>query len=242
VPIHGIGHSNGALMHAMIGALCSPENTSNVLISFNNRQVAEAVPVPLTPLRDVVRPMQRMSGSSLEKMAQAALDQALSTTQTLANFEAEMMRTLQRFVIPVVGQVGSVLDEVALAGDDNNSVDFSPTPEENRRLFAANYMIPNTLLVQFVEDSIDQTEILAGLIEKSDRSKPFVGRCAIQILPGNHLTPTGVTSSSWSVNGAFGPGDALTQAAVAFTQRDLRRLGARVIQWLGKSGTAPYIE
>ena len=35
--VHGVGHSNGALLHLLIGATCAPENASNVLLSFNNK-------------------------------------------------------------------------------------------------------------------------------------------------------------------------------------------------------------
>lgn len=36
-PIHGIGHSNGALLHLLIGSIYAPVTASNVLISFNNK-------------------------------------------------------------------------------------------------------------------------------------------------------------------------------------------------------------
>jgi len=36
-PIHGIGHSNGALLHLLIGSIYAPASASNVLISFNNK-------------------------------------------------------------------------------------------------------------------------------------------------------------------------------------------------------------
>ena len=38
VAVHGLGHSNGALLHLLIGACCQPQSrASNVLISFNNK-------------------------------------------------------------------------------------------------------------------------------------------------------------------------------------------------------------
>ncbi len=36
-PIHGVGHSNGALLHLLIGSIYAPASASNVLISFNNK-------------------------------------------------------------------------------------------------------------------------------------------------------------------------------------------------------------
>ena len=35
--VHGVGHSNGALLHLLIGATSAPPNASNVLLSFNNK-------------------------------------------------------------------------------------------------------------------------------------------------------------------------------------------------------------
>lgn len=46
VPTHGIGHSNGALMHLLIGSLVQSPYTSNVLMSYNNKEVADAIPIP----------------------------------------------------------------------------------------------------------------------------------------------------------------------------------------------------
>lgn len=37
VGIHGLGHSNGALLHLLIGSLFAVPNTSNILLSFNNK-------------------------------------------------------------------------------------------------------------------------------------------------------------------------------------------------------------
>lgn len=38
-PVHGVGHSNGALLHLLIGSMLAPPNASNALISFNNKYV-----------------------------------------------------------------------------------------------------------------------------------------------------------------------------------------------------------
>jgi hypothetical protein len=37
VGVHGLGHSNGALLHLLIGSLFAVPNTSNILLSFNNK-------------------------------------------------------------------------------------------------------------------------------------------------------------------------------------------------------------
>lgn len=37
LPVHGVGHSNGALLHLLIGCQLRTPNQSNVIISFNNK-------------------------------------------------------------------------------------------------------------------------------------------------------------------------------------------------------------
>lgn len=51
VPVVGLGHSNGSLMHMLGGALFSPgdlddRRVANAVMSFNNKQVADAIPIP----------------------------------------------------------------------------------------------------------------------------------------------------------------------------------------------------
>lgn len=45
-PIHGVGHSNGALLHLLIGSIYAPASASNVLISFNNKCALAQLPCP----------------------------------------------------------------------------------------------------------------------------------------------------------------------------------------------------
>ena len=222
-PLHGIGHSNGALMHALIGAMCAPPNASNVLVSFNNRQVVEAVPVPLTPLQAALQPL-RSSGSTLEGLARAAAGQVIETARVTGALDADALRALGQLT-PAVAQLGSVFDEVG-----GGASDFVPSPEENRRLLAEAYSVPRTLLVQFQDDGIDQTPEVAEVLRRRQR-----GGVEEVLLPGNHLTPTG-PAMAWEVRGAFGPADALAQAALALSQADLRRMAVRVTRWLKEEG------
>ncbi|GFR42362.1 hypothetical protein Agub_g3058, partial [Astrephomene gubernaculifera] len=46
VPVFGLGHSNGSLLHLLIGCLHPGASHSNMLLSFNNKQVKDAVPLP----------------------------------------------------------------------------------------------------------------------------------------------------------------------------------------------------
>lgn len=111
VPVHGLGHSNGALIHAMIASLFAPDNTSNVLISFNNRQVKEAVPVPLVPLQAGLQPVRTID--RLTNLAERSVLLTLDVARMLEK-RSDSTGELSRFVkelAPAAVQLGSVLDE-----------------------------------------------------------------------------------------------------------------------------------
>jgi hypothetical protein len=218
------------LLHAIIASSYNPTNLSNILISFNNRQVADAVPIPLDPLSAAIQPLQVIAGSSLGNAAQSAASQALQIAGTYRATGAgwgapgnaiELLREL----LPAATQVGSVLDEV---GD--GVVEFSPTPEENRRSFAASYAVPRTLLVQFSDDSIDQT---AELYDVLARPASGMSRREMELakLVGTHVTPVGV-DLKWQAGPRFGPVDALAQFGVQATQADKKRLTESIARWL----------
>lgn len=103
LPVHGVGHSNGALLHLLIGSavltaggagagsaalaqqppqlLGQEQRASNVLISYNNFRVTKAVPVPLSLLAPAV---QQLRGQGrLADGATLALQQAAAAAQQL---------------------------------------------------------------------------------------------------------------------------------------------------------------
>ncbi|EFJ53275.1 hypothetical protein VOLCADRAFT_72563 [Volvox carteri f. nagariensis] len=46
VPLFGVGHSNGSLLHMLIGSYFPGAANSNIIMSYNNKQVKDAIPVP----------------------------------------------------------------------------------------------------------------------------------------------------------------------------------------------------
>lgn len=106
VPTHGLGHSNGALMHAMIASLFSPRIESNVLISYNNRQVGEAVPLPLEAVSPALRPV----AGTLESMSENTVNNIYAFVQGTGIVDQEVLR-LSKEMVPAVTQLGRVFDE-----------------------------------------------------------------------------------------------------------------------------------
>ncbi|KAL4855101.1 hypothetical protein ACK3TF_004323 [Chlorella vulgaris] len=276
VPTHGVGHSNGSLLHLLAGSLPADAATggssavgiggnlagssraSNVLISFNNLQVTEAVPVPLGLLQPA---LQQLRGDGrLASAAQQGLQQAAATAQQLLALSAaapwrteaqqrqreQLVRSLQRWD-PALAQLGSVFDEV---GD--GFVDFSPSPAEARRLVTSSYSVPSTLLVQFVDDSIDESPDAEAMLRGSGTYASYApaststgtgtgngnGNGRMQpsravrrlVLPGTHVTPCGADFVQQLPPGArFGPAEALAAAAASVLQADINRLADRAL-------------
>lgn len=48
----------------------------------------------------------------------------------------------------------------------NGTVEFTPTPSESRQLIAAQYRVPQTLLVQFQDDNTDETNQMAPVLKR----------------------------------------------------------------------------
>jgi hypothetical protein len=199
VPVFGIGHSNGALMHALIGssdfAGCGRKPAANILISFNNRQVAEAVPVPLTSLRDTVNSV-RKGDANLEEQTRMATMDAINALSWLPSGgkDGERVNTAQGGVLdsmyeilPATAQIGSVLDEV---GD--GLMDFVPSPEENRRLIASDYSVKKTLILQFRDDSIDESSVLFRTLKRNPRRSVTYKTLDY----GSHTTPLNISAPS----------------------------------------------
>ena len=65
LPVFGVGHSLGSLLHLLIGARYAfrpRERLGNVLISFNNKQARDAVPILIPELSPLIQlGMQKLS-------------------------------------------------------------------------------------------------------------------------------------------------------------------------------------
>lgn len=255
-PLFAVGHSNGALLHAL-GA-CQREEEEDaeeqeeplllrpraaVLVSYNNKAVGDAVPFGLLDrLRDALPPP---AGAEEEGREGAAPPLPPSLTPLA---EALVPARIAR-ASPALEQVATVADEVRRGASD-----FDPPPERTREIVARLYpRALRTLLVRFSDDGTDETPELARMLP----DRPHV---ASVVLPGNHLTPCGVDegllrppvvaaaaaamtrpSASPAVR-PFTPADALAMAARewgrAAREHDADRLADRVVAFLRAAAAA----
>ena len=197
LPVMGVGHSCGALMHTLLPVLYPQEcpRESNVLISWNNKPADAAIPqfesvvVPLvnTLLDDgseAAQEVRRSISRTLQEADLLATQVAESPLVPLAA-EAELL-PLTRQGLKVVEQIPELLESVK-AGDR----EFFPTPVSCSRLLRSRYPVPRSLVISFDADSIDESDDVEGLLGQA----PGLGNRAAQNrlerrrLTGSHVTP-----------------------------------------------------
>lgn len=109
--VHGVGHSNGALMHLLIGSLHSTPVSSNVLISYNNKLISDAIPIPgfVEGSRPWLQEVKRRGlAQTPEQIRAALLGVAARAPAGLPDFARNALGDMG----PVFSQVSSVLSEV----------------------------------------------------------------------------------------------------------------------------------
>ncbi|KAJ9510870.1 hypothetical protein QJQ45_027721 [Haematococcus lacustris] len=227
-PLLGLGHSNGSLMHLLIGSQHPDITAANVLMSFNNKQVQDAIPIPgflasLSPsikaLREAPLPVPLLPSPYAFPDAATLLAGAASLIPR--GLGLDDAGQISRAAL-ALEQVGTVFGEV---GD--GTTDFSPTPAESQQIIRQGFRTPS-LFIRFADDTIDETFELAGLLQSSVADQ---GRVKTLVLPGSHITPCG-GDIKWESGRVFGPVDALVQLGKWQAQADLRRLSDQVIAYL----------
>ena len=81
-------------------------------------------------------------------------------------------------MLPVLEQIEPILREI-----DGGKIEFSPTPEEARRSAAKLYDAKRTLVLRFLDDSLDESPPLPAVLQRA------TGDVTLQSLQGTHLTP-----------------------------------------------------
>jgi hypothetical protein len=138
-----------------------------------------------------------------------------------------------RDAVPLVEQVTSVFTQVSAMFSSVTpafDMEFTPSPLETTRIVSEGYQVPRNLLIQFSNDTIDQTRGLAAVLKAR-----FPGMVAIQTLSGTHLTPLG-PDVNWQSGDVFAPWDAIAQWMRQEVYRDLHQLERTIIRWLNPLG------
>lgn len=120
-----------------------------------------------------------------------------------------------REAIPLVQQVNPTF-----------TLEFTPSPLETKTLIETRYEIRRNLIVKFTNDTIDQSNALAKLLDRR-----FAGMVTVQTLNGSHTTPLG-QDVKWQTGSNYTPFDAVGQWFKQEFYRDLKQLKRTVTTWL----------
>ncbi|KAK2354554.1 initiation factor 4F subunit [Trifolium repens] len=177
LPIFGVGHSLGSLVHLLIGSRYAVQRSGNVLMAFNNKEASSAIPL----FSPVLVPMAQNFGPLLSDIFSSPTLRAGAemTLKQLENVSPPIMKQ----VLPLVEQLLPLYMDLAKGRED-----FTPKPEETRRLIKSYYGVSRNLLVKFNDDSIDETPTLAQVLS-SEAAISSILDMSIRKLPGDHVLP-----------------------------------------------------
>jgi Protein of unknown function (DUF1350) len=110
------------------------------------------------------------------------------------------------------------------------SPEFTPSPAQTNKIIASNYIVRRNLLIKFANDTIDQSLLLANILEDV-----HPGMITTQRLKGNHLTPLGQDIKGQS---GFNPIDNMGQMFRQEFFKELAQVESTIGRWLNPAGLA----
>ncbi|KAL7495471.1 hypothetical protein ACHAWT_004157 [Skeletonema menzelii] len=246
VPVVGVGHSCGSLLHVLITSLFpDTPRAANALMSYNNRGVGEAVPF----FEELIVPLFSDRERNGSRLIKAAIEVAREKYNGQVPSDEGLLNLIKELPSPVPGQSLS-----ALLGDNGNNGllspslisipkplresltnmftepafealtnagvtplllqslditqqipklidevevgarDFVPTPDAMSSAARRAYRCRRTLLMQFENDSLDDSELLESYLKEAESvmkmKRPMITiDLQRKVLDGNHATP-----------------------------------------------------
>eukprot|EP00271_Cylindrocystis_brebissonii_P013298 TRINITY_DN3302_c0_g1_i1.p1 TRINITY_DN3302_c0_g1~~TRINITY_DN3302_c0_g1_i1.p1 ORF type:complete len:475 (+),score=75.96 TRINITY_DN3302_c0_g1_i1:321-1745(+) len=177
LPVFGIGHSLGALTHVLIGCKYVAQRAGNILLSYNNKDVSEAVPL----LSPVIMPLAQRFGPLLQQLTTSR--QLGAGAQLLLEQLKSANPGLVKDLLPLLEQLPPLYEDLV-----EGKGEFIPSPEDTWKLIRTCYGVRRNLVIGFDSDTIDEsgelTSALRGCVY-SVVSADVVERR----LPGDHARP-----------------------------------------------------
>lgn len=249
VPVVGVGHSCGSLLHVLITSLFpDTPRAANALLSYNNRGVGEAVPF----FEELIVPLFSDKERNGSRLIKAAIEVARDKYNGRVPSDEVLFNLIKELPSPIPGQsVKSILG--ALGGGDNGGLlspslisipkplresltnllteptfdaltnagitplllqslditqqipklidevedgarDFVPTPDAMSSAARRAYRCRRTLLMQFENDNLDDSEQLESYLREAESvmkmKRPMITiDLQRKVLDGNHATP-----------------------------------------------------
>ncbi|XP_020090187.1 uncharacterized protein LOC109711510 isoform X4 [Ananas comosus] len=163
--------------NSLSGSRYAIQRSGNVLMAFNNKEASVAVPL----FSPVIVPMAQSFGPVLSQL----------TSSPTFRMGAEMaIKQLENFSPPIMRQVLPLLEQLPPLYMDlvKGREDFTPKPEETRRLIKSYYGVSRNLLIKFKDDNIDETPTLAQVLSSESAISSALDM-SIRSMPGDHGLP-----------------------------------------------------
>eukprot|EP00746_Dinoflagellata_sp_MGD_P006251 gnl/MRDRNA2_/MRDRNA2_112168_c0_seq1.p1 gnl/MRDRNA2_/MRDRNA2_112168_c0~~gnl/MRDRNA2_/MRDRNA2_112168_c0_seq1.p1 ORF type:complete len:543 (+),score=91.37 gnl/MRDRNA2_/MRDRNA2_112168_c0_seq1:84-1712(+) len=193
LPVIGMGHSCGALLQTLMASELNVTRAANVLISFNNKPVTEAIP----GFDDFVAPISSQVMSTSNPNAAGARD-AIAAARNIFDGLLESVGTseaapqvVKNELVPAVKQGLEVADQIPdlFASIAAGTSEFTPTPKETREWARNQYRVNRTFILQFENDAIDESPEIAGILRQASMESSNEMEVELKVIGGTHVTP-----------------------------------------------------
>lgn len=197
LPLIGVGHSCGALLHTLLPCFFpSYKPVASVLISYNNKPASESIP----SFEELVVPVSNALLDSSETATQLRdnLARAVSEARERADaFAASALApsSLAKEVLPISRQGLKVVEQLPdlLLEIKEGRREYTPNTQEVAELLNAEFKVPASLIVQFEDDTLDESDKLAGILASGDADEEEESKVSraikVESLDGSHITP-----------------------------------------------------
>ena len=199
VPVCGLGHSLGSRLLTVLATLGEgpadnkrkqptwkpPTYSSYILVSFTNYGAGAGIP-GIYQLNRASRNLERQArDNSTRRQARQRRNNYYGNEFDEDDEEEEDWQVILQDIQQVVQDQASRVRRVLTP--ESKELEFHPSPEQlwKALTFDSRYSIPQTLIVQFDDDDIDQSAKLANAVKES--SQIYFAR-----LRGTHLTPVAI--------------------------------------------------
>ncbi|ONK72145.1 uncharacterized protein A4U43_C04F16250 [Asparagus officinalis] len=176
LPVFGVGHSLGSVIHLLIGSRYAIDRNGNVLMAFNNKEASLAIPL----FSPVIVPVAQSFGPLLSQLTSPTIVRgAEMAIKQLENLSPPIMKQ----VLPLVEQLPPLYLDLVKGREE-----FIPKPEETRRLVKSYYGVSRNLLIKFKDDMIDETPTLARVLSAESAISSSLDM-SVRSIPGDHGLP-----------------------------------------------------
>lgn len=216
LPVIGLGHSAGAVFHALTSTLFDDAvpKAGNILVSFNCRNASDAIP----SYENLVDPLVKLLVTSANQTVPSSVRESILTfaDSFLAQQQQSLFtpNTVKEQIIPLVQQGKRFFDQLdplfnqiaypssstepssssSSSSSKSKPREFYPPPDEIRSAIQNLYQVSETLVVKFTDDTLDDSEELTQVLTECQRQQvkqqqeQTISHSVVE-LTGSHLTP-----------------------------------------------------